>query len=437
MCTIGPPRRPACRICFDEAGELVSPCACRGSSGVVHVECLTKWALAQRASASGKWSHFVQCELCKQGYTGKAAVALALAWAGTADAVGCDVLRGVRRTDREVFEAVEAFQNLAQTLSGKDNAELYEPPASGSPPRAGARDAKRPSFDDALKLTASTIKIAETQFGAGSITFAGAVSCRADVLTNQLNARAGYEPATGRTHRAFERRKEAVAEPEMLYRRVLAIVERLDANPSAGAPPILIKRHRIETAVSLANLLAWTGRYDEAARLQVQSLESTSEMFGRDSEQAAVCLVNLGHCLFAANRREEGVTLLREATAIRERIFGTTHPTVAHMLMELADCLAGKRASAESRKKNRAEAELYARRGADIASWTLGEYHETTQDYKERMLRMCRPRLTFWLERLIWLSFGVVLLGALGLVALACRSVWRWCVGGVHGGGGA
>ena len=65
MCTIGPPRRPACRICFDEAGELVSPCACRGSSGVVHVECLTKWALAQRASASGKWSHFVQCELCK------------------------------------------------------------------------------------------------------------------------------------------------------------------------------------------------------------------------------------------------------------------------------------------------------------------------------------------------------------------------------------
>ena len=130
MCTIGPPRRPACRICFDEAGELVSPCACRGSSGVVHVECLTKWALAQRASASGKWSHFVQCELCKQGYTGKAAVALALAWAGTADAVGCDVLRGVRRTDREVFEAVEAFQNLAQTLSGKDNAELYEPPAS-------------------------------------------------------------------------------------------------------------------------------------------------------------------------------------------------------------------------------------------------------------------------------------------------------------------
>ena len=33
----------ACRICFDDSGELCSPCACRGDQEWVHDECLRKW----------------------------------------------------------------------------------------------------------------------------------------------------------------------------------------------------------------------------------------------------------------------------------------------------------------------------------------------------------------------------------------------------------
>ena len=29
----------ACRICLEESGELISPCACKGTAGYVHVEC--------------------------------------------------------------------------------------------------------------------------------------------------------------------------------------------------------------------------------------------------------------------------------------------------------------------------------------------------------------------------------------------------------------
>ena len=33
----------ACRICFDDSGELCSPCACRGDQEFVHDECLRRW----------------------------------------------------------------------------------------------------------------------------------------------------------------------------------------------------------------------------------------------------------------------------------------------------------------------------------------------------------------------------------------------------------
>ncbi len=33
----------ACRICLEETGELISPCACKGTTGYVHSECLDKW----------------------------------------------------------------------------------------------------------------------------------------------------------------------------------------------------------------------------------------------------------------------------------------------------------------------------------------------------------------------------------------------------------
>ena len=438
MCTIGPPRRPACRICFEETGELLSPCACRGSSGFVHEDCLTQWAVAQRSGSPGSpeaWSPFLQCGTCKQGYTGKAAVALAIAWAGTVEQVGCDVLRGARRyTDREVLECLEAFHNLARTLSGDDNEELFARPKYGSLKefllREEVRDAHKPDFEDALRLTLSAMKIAQKQFGVRSITFAGAVSCRADVLMHKINTHAGYEPGTGRTHRTVERRAEAVAEPEGLYRQVLDIVERIDANPRSGTPPALIKRHRIETTMALANLLTQTERYEEAAKLQKRSLESTSKLFGRDSEQAAVCMANLGNCLFSTNRRKEAVELIREATAIRERIYGSKHPNVAYMLMELSECLAGEKASAESRKAHRAEAVLHAKRAVDIATWTLGEYHETTQDYKEQLFRLNRPLLVMSFNGLLLVLCLVPPLGMCWLLTLAGRSFWRWLMGG-------
>ena len=39
-----------CRICFagEDAGRLFSPCLCRGSMGLVHVDCLNEWRSMSR-----------------------------------------------------------------------------------------------------------------------------------------------------------------------------------------------------------------------------------------------------------------------------------------------------------------------------------------------------------------------------------------------------
>ena len=53
----------ACRICLEEDPPLVSPCACKGSTGYVHEHCLNKWI-----ETSGKTT----CEICKEEYAKEA-----------------------------------------------------------------------------------------------------------------------------------------------------------------------------------------------------------------------------------------------------------------------------------------------------------------------------------------------------------------------------
>lgn len=55
-------KKMACRICLEEDGNMVSPCACKGSTANIHEECLNKWI-----ETSGKR----QCEICHTEYARK------------------------------------------------------------------------------------------------------------------------------------------------------------------------------------------------------------------------------------------------------------------------------------------------------------------------------------------------------------------------------
>ncbi len=51
-----------CRICLESTGELISPCACKGSSGYIHRDCLQKWVTVD------KYNIRTHCEICREEF---------------------------------------------------------------------------------------------------------------------------------------------------------------------------------------------------------------------------------------------------------------------------------------------------------------------------------------------------------------------------------
>lgn len=49
----------SCRICLDEEGPFIHPCACKGTSAYVHEACLVQWAQNNRT----------RCEICRETYS--------------------------------------------------------------------------------------------------------------------------------------------------------------------------------------------------------------------------------------------------------------------------------------------------------------------------------------------------------------------------------
>ena len=70
---------PPCRICLsnemdEQLNPLINPCACKGTQGLLHVECLKSWMTSKRIhkcynqySESFTWKT-VDCELCHKPY---------------------------------------------------------------------------------------------------------------------------------------------------------------------------------------------------------------------------------------------------------------------------------------------------------------------------------------------------------------------------------
>lgn len=57
---------PTCRFCFEESGDLVSPCACSGTSAHVHVGCLRRW---QQISLQTHGSDESACRVCGEAFS--------------------------------------------------------------------------------------------------------------------------------------------------------------------------------------------------------------------------------------------------------------------------------------------------------------------------------------------------------------------------------
>ena len=96
---------PQCIICFDsDPPPIQSGCACRGDTGLAHVGCLVKKALAQQEHRGNKaWS---ECQTCGRRFTGTMRTRLAEAW-----------WERVQGMPEESEERLAASDNLAQVRS--------------------------------------------------------------------------------------------------------------------------------------------------------------------------------------------------------------------------------------------------------------------------------------------------------------------------------
>jgi hypothetical protein len=68
-----PDEPPTCRLCWAEAdggggGELLAPCACKGSLAAIHARCLAAWQ--RELVRQGRGWRAARCELCNAEYTG-------------------------------------------------------------------------------------------------------------------------------------------------------------------------------------------------------------------------------------------------------------------------------------------------------------------------------------------------------------------------------
>ena len=93
-----------CIICLDTSPPPIQMgCACRGDSGLAHIDCLARAAESRKALRDGTpWG---QCRMCNQNFTGAMRMGLAEAWRSR-----------VAGQPAESMERLAAESNLATAL---------------------------------------------------------------------------------------------------------------------------------------------------------------------------------------------------------------------------------------------------------------------------------------------------------------------------------
>jgi serine/threonine-protein kinase len=128
--------------------------------------------------------------------------------------------------------------------------------------------------------------------------------------------------------------------------------EKLNQEALALYRQIFGDRHPLvsDCLINLGAIQYERGKYPEAERLYRQAIEITVAWFGRDHYQTAANLTMLARVLNrTADRQAEARDLIGQAIAIRERVYGPSHPRVASTLNELGaiNLVQGRLADAE------------------------------------------------------------------------------------------
>lgn len=238
----------ACRICLDSEGELASPCACRGSTAWVHVECLIEWCRRTK--------DYSKCSLCHEEFVGKASVLLAEADLQHATEAGEKLLKShnlakALQMEGRIDESIALHKkNLRTCESLKGNRNSGYVAILSSLARALAQNGH---VDEALAMQARSFETTRSIRGQDHV----------DSLTIANN----YALALG----DYGRYEDAV---------------RILRETVAGRTRVLGRNHKdtLMATVNLAGTLCKSGQYDGVVELLDTSLSAIRQTFGNEHQ---------------------------------------------------------------------------------------------------------------------------------------------------------
>ena len=337
----------ACWLCLEVTNQdlsgpnakLLRGCACRGSAGFAHIECLV--GLTEADSARW-WS----CPTCKQEWWGEVRLRLAKTrWHRVKDRPPQDTQRLVAADDlagalQEMGDDAAALPLFSEALEVERQVHASMLGTNPVPPH--------PS----LLVSISNLAVCQTNLG----------NC-ADALPLAEEALAGWREVRGEDHehtltalslvsqvqRGLKDFKTAVplAETTLASQRETLGDEHPDTCDFSDHFSVTFghllgiiifgETCRLHGISAMAALYSELGNYGAAEPLYAEALKHQRTTLGNDHPDTLLCMRSLGQTRCSAGDREAGVALLQEASRGYDKVLGKDHPDTIAAAERLKD----------------------------------------------------------------------------------------------------
>jgi tetratricopeptide (TPR) repeat protein len=290
-----------CIICLDaDPPPIQMGCACRGTSGLAHIDCLVQTAAARQAHRGDVvwW----ECQTCKQDITTAMRTGLAEAWRSR-----------VSGQPAESPELLNAESNLAQSLNCEGKHVEAEP-------------LQRKLLEVEMRVLGPEHQNTLTTAGClamsliGQHKYADAERIQREVLGAQKRVFGPEHPITLRT--AMNLTVSLMgqcknAEAEAIQREALAAHKRV-----CGAE----HPHTLSCANNLANSMTGQGKHAEAVAIYRELLRVRTRVLGPEHPDTLIIANNLAMALANSGNLDEAEQMLQPVLAAQKRVVGPTHP---------------------------------------------------------------------------------------------------------------
>ena len=295
----------SCWVCLEEDGELLRGCACRGTAGYVHVDCLAMFASSRthtQSTPAAQLDAWRQCVTCKQYFVGELFVGLARAHnsiATDADA----------RSGTQLPTADQCARDMS-LASGLINSEKKEERI----------EAIRKGEQCVAKSRRIPFKLLPGDLHPNTIVHIKNLAIFYQTMVYHDDTRT--DERTRYHARQLALMEEAVASHRTLEQLLPAVAAEMNMGHTLGV---------------LGQVYDNAGRTHEARPLMEEGLEITRRTLGDDAVETLVCAQNLGMFYKKQGDFVTALSLMRDTFPKMRRVLGSDHPHVLKHAQDLAD----------------------------------------------------------------------------------------------------